>query len=130
MCASQVRPRLLMLDDEEAILVPVAHYFRDAGYEVATAGEPEEAEALLDHKVFDIVILDLALTSYGREGLEVLRSIRARHPWLPVIVLSAHVGAEVEEEARRLRVDAILSKPQPLQALVKMADGIVGRTAG
>ena len=119
-------PRLLILDDEESILLPLSEYFRERGYKVVATREPEEAEALLDHDPFDLVILDLALTYFGREGLEVLSAIRSRSPWLPVIVLSGNVSPEVEDEARRLRADAVLMKPQPLDALAHLADGLLG----
>lgn len=121
-------PRLLILDDEPALLFPVSHFLTTHGYLVTTACEPEEAEALLDHEPFDVVLLDLALTRFGREGLEVLRSVRSRFPWLPVIVLSANVSAEVEEEARRLGADAVLSKPQPLPRLASVIDWALGRS--
>ena len=116
----------MILDDEEAILLPLSEYFRERGYTVVATREPEEAEALLDHDPFDLVILDLALTHFGREGLEVLSSIRARSPWLPVIVLSGNVSPEVEDEARRLRADAVLMKPQPLDELSRLADALLG----
>lgn len=118
--------RLLILDDEEAILVPVASFLAGRGYAVVTSREPEEAEALLEHLRFDLVILDLALTRFGREGLEVLASLRARHPWLPVIVMSANLCPEVEEVARRLHVDALLHKPQPLAELARVAEAAMG----
>ncbi len=121
-----VRRRLLILDDEEAILIPVGHYFRNLGYTVVTTREPEEAEALLEHEVFDLVILDLALTRFGREGLEVLTSIRALHHWLPVLVFSANVSPDVEDEALRLGADAVLSKPQPLDELARVVEFVLG----
>ena len=120
-------PRLLILDDEEAILLPLARYFAQEGYAVVTSREPEEAEALLECDTFDLVILDLALTRFGREGLEVLSSIRAAHPWLPVIILSANVCTDVEEEARRLGVEAVLRKPQPLDELARVVRLLIGR---
>jgi DNA-binding response OmpR family regulator len=119
-------PRLLIVDDEEAILVPVSRFLTGRGYAVVTSREPEEAEALLDNERFDLVILDLALTRFGREGLEVLASLRSRHPWLPVIVMSANLCPEVEDEARRLQVDALLSKPQPLAELARVAEAAMG----
>lgn len=118
------RPRLLLLDDEEAILLPVSRYFQERGYHVVTCREAEEALALLDHDPFDLVILDLALTTFGLEGLEVLASIRARQPRLPVIVLTANAGPEVEDEARRLRADAVLTKPQPMAYLAWVAASV------
>jgi DNA-binding response OmpR family regulator len=118
--------RLLILDDEEAILIPVARYFTDRGYAVVTAREPEEAEALLECERFDLVILDLGLTRFGRDGLGVLNDLRAQRPWLPVIVLSANICPEVEDEVRRLRADAVLSKPQPLAELARVAAAALG----
>ena len=120
--------RLLILDDEEAILLPVARYLTERGYAVVSAREPEEAEALLECDWFDLVILDLSLTpfGFGRSGLEVLSDLRAHLPWLPVIVLSANVCPEVEEEARRLNADAVLSKPQPLAELARIAARALG----
>jgi DNA-binding response OmpR family regulator len=120
--------RLLLLDEEEAILLPLGRYFAELGYDVVTSREPEEAEALLENEHFDLVILDLALTRFGREGLEVFSAIRATHPWLPVIIFSANVCPEIDDEARRLGVDAILSKPQPLAELARVVAALVGRT--
>jgi DNA-binding response OmpR family regulator len=118
--------RLLILDDEEAILLPLAEYFREQGYGVVATQEPEEAEALLDHDPFDLVILDLALTRFGREGLEVLSAIRSRSPWLPVIVLSGNVSPEIEALAGELRADAVLMKPQPLDELAARVAALIG----
>ena len=73
------------------------------------------------------MILDLALTRFGREGLEVLRSIRSRIPGLPVIILSGNIAPDVEDLARELRADAVLMKPQPLEDLVALAEGLIQR---
>jgi DNA-binding response OmpR family regulator len=123
---SDGHPRLLILDDEEAILLPLSEYFRQRRYHVAAAREPEEAEALLDHEPFDLAILDLALSGSGREGLEVLSGIRVRRPWLPVVILSGFISDEVEREARSLRADAVLRKPQELDDLARVADALLG----
>jgi DNA-binding NtrC family response regulator len=120
--------RLLILDDESAILLPLARYFSKQGYAVSTSQEPEEAEALLDCERFDLVILDLALTHFGREGLEVLSSIHAKDPWLPVIIFSANVSPEVQDEAIRLGAAAVLSKPQPLATLLAVAERMIGKS--
>jgi DNA-binding response OmpR family regulator len=119
--AEDKRKRLLIIDDEDALLIPAAHYLRERGYSVVTAREPEEAQALLDRQRFDLVILDLALTPFGREGLDILGWIRSRHPSLPVIILSAEIPLEVEQEAHRLGADAVLGKPQPMSELARLA---------
>lgn len=112
--------QLLLLDDEESILIPVAKYFRALGWLVVAAREPEEAEALLELQHFDLVILDLRV-GFGTEGLEVLRALRRGGHFMPVIVLSGHVTEEVEAEARRCGADVVLRKPKPLADVAQVA---------
>ena len=124
--AGKAQPRLLIVDDEPAIVVPLARYFRSSGYTVTTASEAAEAEAILTYELFDVVILDLSLSQFGPDGLEVLRSIRARSQDLPVVVLSANIRPEVEAQARLLAASAILAKPQALDELARVVARAMG----
>jgi CheY-like chemotaxis protein len=126
-CASG--KQVLLLEDEEAILHPVGTYFRALGCSVDLAREPEEAAALVSHRHYDLAILDLRVTRFGgTEGLEVLREIRRRDHATSVIVLSAYISLEVEEEARALGADGVLRKPQPLPDLAHLAFALMGAT--
>ena len=116
-----MKPLVLLLDDEESILQPTATYFRSHGCEVDSAREPEEAEALVLHRSYDLVILDLRVGVGGAAGLEVLREIRRHDEATSVIVLSAYISSEVEAEAWALGADSVLSKPQPLPDLAQLA---------
>jgi len=119
--------QVLLLDDEAAVLMPTARYFRGLGCTVDVAREPEEAEALVLHRHYDLAILDLCVTRFGgTEGLEVLREIRRRDHHTSVIVLSAYISAEVEEEAIALGADSVLRKPQPLPDLAHLAFALMG----
>lgn len=118
--------RLLVLDDEETILWPVAKYFRGLGWEVVASGDPDEAEAVLASQGFAVVVLDLSLSQFGRDGLDVLRSMRHRHPWLPVVILSAYISPEVEAEAKHLGADAVLKKPLALSSLAQVVLALAG----
>jgi CheY-like chemotaxis protein len=125
--AAKPEKTVLVLDDEAAILLPIARYFGGLGWRVDTAREPEEAEALISHRHYDLAILDLRVTRHGgTEGLEVLREIRRRDHATRVVLLSAHVSAEVEQAARALGVDGVLHKPQPLPQLAHFAAALVG----
>jgi CheY-like chemotaxis protein len=119
-CASS--HHVLLLDDEEAILLPTAKYFRSLGWTVDVAREPEEGEALISHRHYDLAILDVRVTRFGGTGgLELLREIRRRDHRTTVIVLSAYISAEVEAEALDLGAGAVLRKPQSLPALAHLA---------
>jgi len=118
---------VLLLDDEEAILLPTAKYFRSLGCTVDMAREPEEAEALVSHRRYDLAILDLRVTRFGgTEGLEVLREIRRRDHGTSVIVLSAYISPDVENEARALGADSVIRKPHPLPDLAHLAFALMG----
>jgi CheY-like chemotaxis protein len=120
------RLRLLILDDEDAILLPLSRFFEASGYDVVATREAEEAEAILSCETFDVAIIDLSLSGFGPDGLEVLRSIRARLAGLPVVVFSANVRPEVEEECWRLGATAVLTKPQPLEVLARVVARALG----
>ena len=53
--------RILLVDDEAAILRTFRYCLEDAGYEVAGANSAAQAEALLQQQVFDLCFLDLRL---------------------------------------------------------------------
>jgi DNA-binding response OmpR family regulator len=118
--------RILIVDDEETVLHALERYFSRIGCTVTTAREREEAAALLEHDTYDLVILDLALGGFGLEGFDLLRDIRYRSRTTPVIVLSAHVTADVQADAERRGADAVLAKPQPLSELARVAVGLMG----
>jgi len=114
--------QLLLLDDEEAILVPTAKYFRTLGWAVDVAREAEEGEALISHRHYDLAILDVRVTRFGGTGgLELLREIRRRDHGTGVIILSAYVSPAMEAEARALGAAAVLRKPQSLPELAHLA---------
>jgi CheY-like chemotaxis protein len=118
---------VLLLDDEEAILLPTAKYFRSLGCTVDMAREHEAAAAFVSRRPYDLAILDLRVTRYGgNEGLEVLREIRRRGHSTSVIVLSAYISPEVEAEARALGADGVVRKPQPLPELAHLAFALMG----
>jgi two-component system, OmpR family, response regulator len=127
MRSSTAKKRILLLDDERAILVPIARYFQNLGCLVEIAEAAEEAITLSRDRGYDLAILDIRLSRLGGvEGLEVLRELRKRDRRTRVIMLSAYVSPEVEEEALRVGADAVLRKPQPLADLAKLAFGLMG----
>jgi DNA-binding NtrC family response regulator len=115
-----VNKRLLIIDNEEGILFALDKYFRRAGFHVQCARELEEAEALASCGNYDAVIIDLSLNGKGStEGLEIIRYVRLHCPIARLILLTAHATPEIESEARRRGVHALLHKPHPLSSIAK-----------
>ena len=117
---SASNPSILVVDDEEPIRFSLGDYFRTQGFAVDCACELEEAQALLVDKSYSFVIADLRLTSVdAREGLELVRFVRARWPRTGIILLTAHGTRQVEREALRCGV-TFVRKPTPLATLGQM----------
>jgi len=122
--------RLLLLDDEETILFAFRNYFTRCGFEVICASELEEAEALVTHLEFDLVIADVCLTAPGSmEGLEFVRYVRLVSPRARTIVVTGYDGGVVRDSALRRGADAFVAKPRPLGEIAKIAAELMGVAA-
>jgi two-component system response regulator PilR (NtrC family) len=120
-------PRLLLVDDEAAILFAMWDYLSRSGYVVDRASSRAEAERLLAAERYDLVIADLRLgAAEPRGGLEVLRRVRERQPRARTLLLTAYGSAEVEAELVRLGAGGLLSKPQPLSRIAGEVEELLG----
>lgn len=108
--------RVLVIEDEPAIVDFVRRGLQTEGFEVTCASDGTEGErrALADD--VDLVVLDRMLP--GRDGLEVLAAVRRRKPALPVIVISARAEAADRIMAFDAGATDFLSKPFSFGELV------------
>jgi len=126
MASDGAKPRLLVVDDEEAILLALHDYFTLRGFDVSCARDPVEAGLHLERGAFDGVIADLRLAgSGGLEGLEVIEHARARWPRTRTIILTAYGSPDVEDEALRRGVDAFLHKPMRLPEIAQVVASLI-----
>jgi DNA-binding response OmpR family regulator len=108
--------RILLIEDEAGIAEFVQKALRAQGHQVDTCSDGLEGERQALTTDVDLVILDRLLP--GREGVEVLRGIRAAKPALPVIMLTA-LG-EVDDKIRALDAGATdyVTKPFSVDELL------------
>ena len=119
--------KILIVDDENAILFAVKQYFTQAGYQVDCAQDVMDAKALPTAIDYSLVITDLCLTGgHDADGLEVIRYARERRPHTPVILMTAHGSPEIERQAQQRGADAILNKPVSLPHLAQVVAGLLG----
>jgi len=89
----QVTPsaRVLVVDDDGAVLVSLALLLKQSGFEPLRAASAAEALALLAREPVDLVLQDMnfSLQTGGEEGLALLAQLRERHPALPVLLMTA-----------------------------------------
>ena len=88
-----MRATLLVVDDDANITELLGHTLRAQGYDVEAVPDGERALARLSELVPDALILDLGLP--GSPGLVVLATIRARYPWLPVVILTGETDVQM-----------------------------------
>ncbi|MGY4533478.1 NtrC-family two-component system response regulator AlgB [Pseudomonas sp. TE3786] len=101
--------RILLVDDESAILRTFRYCLEDEGYTVATATSAMQADTLLQRQVFDLCLLDLRLGEDN--GLEVLAQMRLQAPWMRVIIVTAHSAIDTAVDAMQAGASDYLVKP-------------------
>ncbi|AEG94555.1 sigma 54-interacting transcriptional regulator [Ramlibacter tataouinensis] len=101
--------RILVVDDDADMLRLLSMRLGAAGYQVRAVGSAEAALAQLALERPQLVLSDVRLP--GRDGLALFDEIRARHPSLPVILLTAHGTIPDAVEATARGVFTYLTKP-------------------
>jgi len=101
--------RVLVVDDEQSLRKVLAATLQREGYEVTVCSNGEEAIAALDRDGADVVVTDLVMPRM--DGLTLLRKVVARHPDVPVIVVTAHGRIDSAVEAMKAGAFDFLAKP-------------------
>ncbi|MBA2491247.1 MAG: response regulator [Gammaproteobacteria bacterium] len=110
--------RILLVDDNRAILFAMQDYLAAAGYQVDCACDQKEAESLLNRYAYAALITDLRLTGSGStEGFDIARYALERHPSICTILLTAHDSLEIRKAAYEHGIDLCLGKPTPLHEI-------------
>jgi two-component system, OmpR family, response regulator len=111
-------PRLLLIDDDEALGAPLATYLARSGFELVHATRPSQGLALLRAGGFDAAILDVMLPEM--DGFELCRTIR-KESSLPIVMLTARGDVMDRVVGLELGADDYLPKPfEPRELLARL----------
>lgn len=114
---SAAKDTLLVVDDEKDMLRLLKRSLEpDLGCEVRTALSGEEALEILSEETIDLILLDMKMPGMG--GLELLELIRREHPWLTVVMMTAHGCIEIAVQAIKMGAYDFITKPFDHEALV------------
>lgn len=100
---------VLVIDDDEKICWAFAQFLEGEGYRPSIANNAEEGLRRIAADKPDVVLLDVKLP--GMSGLEALGEIKAHHPWVIVIIITAYDDVETTIEAMRLQAFDFVPKP-------------------
>lgn len=104
-----VKPQVLIIDDDEVVGRSFDRVLTKQGYGVSTALSGEEALNKIDDNTYDVVFTDIKMP--GIDGLEVAERIMDRCPWTPVVVITGYGTEENEAKARVLGTSGFVRKP-------------------
>ena len=119
--------RVLLVDDEPAIVKILGRLLELAGFEVSTAMDGEEGLAKVRAWHPEAVVLDLMLPKMN--GMEVCAALKgdAQYRHIPVVIFTARRQEMDEKLCRECGADAYITKAQQSRALLEQLEALLGR---
>ena len=115
---SQRKKRILIVDDDEAVLKSIGNYLSLKCYTVETAKTGKEAIKKSKDNFFNLAILDIRLPDM--EGTELLTKMRENEPKTIKVMLTGYPSMENAVDSRNKRADAYIIKPVHLKKLLDL----------
>ena len=119
--------RLLLAEDDQALVAVLKKDLQTAGYAVDVAANGVDAEYLGNETIYDVAVLDLGLPQ--RNGMEVLQNWRTAGNTLPVIILTARNAWHERVEGFKVGADDYLGKPFHVEELLARLTALVHRAS-
>jgi two-component system response regulator PilR (NtrC family) len=118
---------LLFVDDDENQRRLHQSLFEHFGYEVTIAGSAEETLLALATHAIDLVVTDWNMPD--QNGIDLAKSIHARWPGLPIILLTGYGVADAERAAAGAGISRVIGKPVMLDELRTIVNATLKKTA-
>jgi two-component system copper resistance phosphate regulon response regulator CusR len=116
---------VLVIEDDPTVGSFVKRGLEEQRYGVTLVTNGEEGERVAASESFDVVILDMRLP--GKSGLDVLRSLRAKHLDTPVLVLTAQDAVDAKVNTLRSGADDYVTKPFAFEELLARVEALSRR---
>lgn len=119
------QPKILVVDDEEAVRELLRDLLESEGFRVYLAPGSREALSLFEANQFDGIFTDVGMP--GMSGWELAHAIRQRNETIPIAVITGWGEAVGSDEQREARVDWVITKPFRAERISELADDICKR---
>jgi two-component system NtrC family response regulator len=124
-------PRILIVDDDQAVVHSLELLLRQAGFATASAGNAAGTLACLSEPGLKLVLQDMNFSrqTTGQEGLELLTAIKQRRPDVPVILITAWGSIELAVKGMKAGASDFITKPWRNDYLVQTVRTILNLAA-
>jgi CheY-like chemotaxis protein len=119
------KSRVLLVDDEKSIRQLFHAALTSAGYEVLDAVNGQQAMDMLESFGPDLVITDLVMPE--KEGIEIIRELRDKHPQIKIIAMSGAFDGAFLKVAKALGAHATVLKPILYDDLIALVNRMLDR---
>lgn len=102
--------RILVIDDEAAIVLLLKRILVGAGHEVLTATDGGKGLIMVEQEQLDIILSDLSMPGEP-SGMQLLAAIRKMKPACPLVVVSGYSSQDCVDECRSIGIKNFLPKP-------------------
>jgi len=109
--------KLLMVDDEVKFLESISKRLALKNFDVTTAVSGKEAIESAEKGFFDVALVDFQMP--GMDGAQVLRTLKEKHKYLEIIMLTGHATVDSAVECTKLGAFKYLEKPYDFENLVE-----------
>jgi len=116
----KTKAKILVIDDEPAILELIAMVLEDGGYTVQTVSDGAAGLDKVRQEPFDLVFLDISMPEM--DGITVLKEIRKIAPDISVIMLTGYPTQEKASASFKLRASNFISKPIQINTILKIVE--------
>ena len=120
-----MKTRVLLVDDEPAIAIPLADRLKQEDYEVQIAQDGQLGYDMAIRRPFELMILDLMLPR--RNGLDVCRDLRQNGVQLPILMLTAKTQVTDKVVGLKIGADDYLTKPFDMSELLARMEVLLRR---
>jgi len=120
--------RILIIEDELALLTSIKKQLASEGYIVDTSSDGNEGYFFATEYPLDAAIIDIGLP--GMSGIEIIQKLRAQNSTLPVLILTARSRWQEKVEGLEAGADDYLVKPFQMEELLARLKALLRRAAG
>ncbi len=116
----QAKPKILVVDDEEALRYTIETFLLREGYEVDAAGTYNESLDKLSGMDFDLILTDIMLGT--GTGIDILREVKKRNLSCPVILITGYPNIETATDAVREGAYDYIIKPAKKEVILSKVE--------